>query len=396
MRDRWERVKDLFEAALEHSGDGRAAFLDEECKDDGALRSEVESLLVEYEQAGSFLHEPAGGLPDTLNLPGGLVGSSSTISVRAARRQSEVHQALCGRTISHYQIHEQIGHGGMGSVYRAVDLKSGCEVALKVLTAGPAADRTAVQRFRREGRIASALIHPNICTVFDIDEVGGTAFIVMELLRGQTLQQSIFAHPSTGTAILDNTPLIAMDTGEGRAFDTPTLLRISLEVLEALSAAHAMDVVHRDIKPANIFLTREGSVKILDFGLAKFIRTALSASTQDQTEITKIGTTLGTIMYMPPEQIRGEEVDARADLFSLGAVMFEMATGRRAFEGRFSAQILNSIINHNLPPVHEIRPELPARLSTVIGKAVEKNRERRYRSAKEMAKDVARLVARGS
>lgn len=392
MADRWERVKALFEGALERRGIERDLFLARECEGDGATRTEVQSLLNEYEQAGDFLDQPVvGELVHTLHFAASNSNRSSFVSALEKLRNEEREPALCGRTLSHYIIHEQIGRGGMGSVYRATDLNTGREVALKVLTAGSTADWTTVQRFQREGRIASALIHPNICSVYEIAEAGDTAFIAMELLRGQTLQQSIFAAPASGTAILDNTPLVAMDTGNGRAFDTKTLLRISLDVLEALDAAHAKDVVHRDIKPANIFLTRVGTVKILDFGLAKFLRTSQAPSEDTEAQITMVGTAIGTLMYMPPEQIRGETVDPRADIFAFGAVMFEMSTGRRAFEGKFSGQILDSIMNRGLPPVHHLRPELPRQLSKVIGKAVEKDRDRRYRSAREMARDVAAI-----
>jgi len=392
MADRWERVKALFEGALERSGTERDLFLARECEDDDATRAEVQSLLGEYDQAGSFLDQPVvGELVHTLHFAKSHSNRSSFGAALEKLRNEEREPTLCGRTLSHYTIHEQIGRGGMGSVYRATDLNMNHEVALKVLTAGSTADWTTVQRFQREGRIASTLIHPNICSVYEIDEAQETAFIAMELLRGQTLQQSIFAAPASGTAILDNTPLIAMDTGNGRAFDTKTLLRISLDVLEALDAAHAKDIVHRDIKPANIFLTREGTVKILDFGLAKLIRATPAPSEETEAQITMVGTAIGTLMYMPPEQIRGEAVDPRADIFAFGAVMFEMATGRRAFEGKFSGQILDSIMNRGLPPVHHLRPELPRQLSKVIGKAAERDRDRRYRSAREMAREVSAI-----
>ncbi len=392
MADRWERVKALFEEALERQGIERKLFLARECEGDNAIRAEVESLLAEHEQAGSFLDQPVGDLMRTVHFSAPNSSRASFLSALEKIRAEEREATLCDGTLSHYTIHEQIGRGGMGSVYRATDLKTGREVALKVLTAGSTADWASVQRFQREGRIASSLIHPNICSVYEIDEAGDTAFIAMELLRGQTLQQSIFAAPATGTAILDNTPLVARDTGNGRAFDTKTLQRISLNVLEALDAAHAKDIVHRDIKPANIFLTREGTVKILDFGLAKFIHAAPAPSEETEAQITKIGTAIGTLMYMPPEQIRGEAVDPRADIFAFGAVMFEMATGRRAFEGKFSGQILDSIMNRGLPPVHHLRPELPRRLSKIIAKAVERERDYRYRSARDMARDVAAIA----
>jgi serine/threonine protein kinase len=292
---------------------------------------------------------------------------------------------LCGAVLGHFRVHEQIGRGGMGSVYRADDLHRGREVALKVLSAGVNAERTAIERFRRECRVASSLIHPNICAVYEVGEAGGLPFIAMELLQGQTIHQSIFRQPATGTNILDDTPFLAEDTGGGRAFDMPALFRISREVLLGLEAAHAREIVHRDIKPANIFLTRQGAVKILDFGLAKKFVSPHAPSALWQTDgITKAGSALGTLTYMSPEQIRGERLDSRTDLFSLGAVMFEMATGRRAFEGRFLGQVLDAIINGRLPAVHDVRAGAPDWLSAFIFKAVEPDRERRYQSARDM------------
>jgi serine/threonine protein kinase len=376
--DRWERVKELFEAALERPSDQRARFLKRECGADEAMRSEVVSLLAEYDSAGSFMDKPP---------------AFSTVQTAPAQtEQQEREAALCGQTLSHYRIHEQIGSGGMGSVYRADDLTAEREVALKFLRSRAEAEENALARFQREAVIASSLNHPNICKVYDIDEAGDTAFISMELLRGQTLHHSLFRQPSEGTAILDNTPYKAKKTEQGRAFDAATLLQISAEVLEGLEVAHTKNIVHRDIKPANIYLTRDGQVKILDFGLAKFVRPARSASPWQTAGITKAGIKIGTLTYMSPEQIRGEPLDARTDLFSFGLVMFEMATGRRAFPSPFMVQVFDAIMTRSVPAVHEIRPELPPRLSSIISKATARDSKQRYRSAKEMRQAVEQLA----
>lgn len=388
MPDHWERVKQVFEAALERPAPERDAFIAGECAGDAQLRGEVESLLKEYDRLGSFLEQPAAAeAPETL-----------LFFPKDAKRSAEPVEAaepvFLGQVISHYRVHERIGSGGMGSVYRAEDLNSGVEVALKFLTAGANADRNALERFRREARITASLRHPNICAFYEIDEAGGIPFIAMELLHGQTIHQSIFRRPATGTGILDDTPFVPAPAGEGRAFDPATVLRISLAVLDGLDAAHALDIVHRDIKPANIFLTRDGQVKILDFGLAKKLIKAVSAAAMHTEGLTKTGTALGTLTYMSPEQIRGERVDARTDLFSFGAVMFEMATGRRAFEGKYLGQVLDSIMMGDLPLAHEVRPNFPASLSVVIRKAMERERDQRYGSAAEMRRALGGAVAR--
>ncbi len=371
MPDRWERVKELFEAAQERPAWQRASFLARVCAGDDEMRAEVQSLLQEYDRAGSFLDRPSP--PVTIT---GLGFEPRELS-------------LCGRMIANYRIHEQIGKGGMGAVYRAEETGSGREVALKFL-AQANADGVAVERFRREARIAASLVHPNICAFYGLGEAEGNAYIAMELLRGQTLHESIFRKPAEGTALLDVIPFRPVETETGRAFEFPTLRRIALEALEGLAAAHAKNIAHRDIKPANIFVTREGRVKILDFGLAKLVKAALSPEIGSNTDgLTLAGTTLGTLTYMSPEQIRGEKVDARTDIFSFGAVLFEMATGRRTFEGRYIGQALDSIMKRTPPAVEDLRPEMPRELSRVIFRALEKNRERRFQTAREMAEAIA-------
>jgi eukaryotic-like serine/threonine-protein kinase len=282
---------------------------------------------------------------------------------------------MLGETISHYRVLEKLGGGGMGVVYKAEDTRLGRFVALKFLPDEIGRQLPVLDRFRREARAASALNHPNICTIYDVGEENGRAFLAMEYLEGQTLKHRI----------------------DGKPLPIDFVLDLGIQIADALDAAHAKGIVHRDIKPANIFITKTRQVKLLDFGLAKIdARRDLDATSDGETlkDLTSPGSALGTISYMSPEQARGEELDGRTDLFSLGASLYETTTGKQAFDGNTSAVIFESILNRNPTPPHELNPNLPQDFERILDRSLEKDRDLRYQSAAEMRAEMKILKRR--
>lgn len=346
--ERWRQIDDLLGAALDLEHGERARFLAERCGDDDELKREVETLLAAHERASVFIETPA-------------------MSVAARGVAADTARAGAAREIGPYRILSLLGAGGMGEVYLAADSRLGRRVALKFLSLPFVVDPDRVRRFETEARAASALNHPNILTVFDIGQADGTHYIVTEYVEGETLRARLDA---------GRLPLL-----EG--------VRVAAQVAEALAAAHAAGITHRDIKPDNIVLRRDGYVKVLDFGLAKLSEAAGADSTEYALR-TPPGIILGTIKYMSPEQVLGVEVDGRTDLWSLGAVLYEMVTGAAPFEGR-KGEVLDAILHHSPAPVADSGADVPPLLDAVIGRALEKDPELRYQTASDLCADLRRL-----
>ena len=346
--DRWRKMEEIYHAALEREASERPAFLQQACAGDEELRGKVEALLARDQQAENFLQSPVLEMAakawaqdqPTASLPG-------------------EPERLVGQTVSHYRVLGKLGGGGMGVVYKAEDTRLGRQVALKFLPEEMAQDKQALERFKREARSASALNHPNICTIHDIDEHQGRLFMVMELLQGQTLADRI----------------------SGKPLPTEFVLTLSIQIADALACAHAAGITHRDLKPANVMVSAEERVKVLDFGLAKLTEIDTSDGETAATGLTHVGVVLGTPAYVSPEQVQGRKVDSRTDIFSFGAMLYEMVTGRRAFQSGSTPETLTMVLREE---PKAMPASVPPDLAKVILLCLKKDRERRFQHMSDL------------
>jgi serine/threonine protein kinase/tetratricopeptide (TPR) repeat protein len=402
--ERWNQVEELYHSALEQDETRREEFLQKACAGDPELLQEVESLLAYEKHSDNFMESPA---------------MEVAAKALANGEIRPLHEPVAGQTVSHYRILAKLGEGGMGVVYRAEDVRLGRAVAVKFLPQRLAKDQQALERFQREARAASALNHPHICTIHDIGTHEGQPFIVMELLRGHTLKELIQAGAGADVPASRSAP-----------FSTDRLSELAIQITNALDAAHSNGIIHRDVKPANIFITESGQAKLLDFGLAKLTPGGSTGMRVSHAEgpgsrhqgtaqgptgdargdsggtpmlprpltppvashsFTESGITMGTVSYMSPEQARDEELDGRTDLFSFGAVLYEMATGRQAFPGASTIAVLSALLSRRPVAPSDLNPNVPPELERIISKALEKDRDMRYQSAAELRADLKRL-----
>src|SRR2546421_5754636 len=349
----YQRIQALLQSAMEHDSEERVSFLNEACAGDELLRRQVESLLVSYEQAGSFLESSAAQV--------------------GAPLVNDAHAKLAaGDAMGPYRILSQIGSGGMGDVYLAQDTRLGRKIALKLLSVSFTNDAERVRRFRQEAAAASALNHPNILTIHDVGQTSSAHFIATEFIEGETLRERLTRSKIPLTEALD----------------------IAMQIASALSAAQAAGIVHRDIKPENIMIRRDGYVKVLDFGIAKLTEQTLPTEDTDPEGVTKIllntcpGMIVGTVAYMSPEQARGIAVDARTDIWSLGVVLYEILTGHKPFEGRTMSDVIVSVLEKEPPPLAQYLQPVPDDLQRILKKALHKETDERYQTLDELLIDL--------
>jgi serine/threonine protein kinase len=351
--ERWRQIEQLYHAALELRLGEREAFLDEACAGDDELRREVLSLIAAHNRAETFISTP----PDDV------------VAALVAEQQSG---SMSGRTLGHYRLDSLLGAGGMGEVWRARDLRLDRDVAVKILPEHLADNPEALRRFEREAKAVAALSHPNILSIFDFGVEQGLSYAVMELLEGGTLRERL----------------------NRSGMDWREALEIGIAIAEGLAAAHTRGVIHRDLKPENIFLTSDGQVKILDFGLAMMKR-AVSPDAETLTlsfsQTTRPGLVMGTIGYMSPEQVRGEPVEGQSDIFSLGCVLYEAIGGQRPFAHNTVAEVIAAVLKEEPPPLHSRATEVPAEMNRVVSKALRKDRDERYQTAGELLCDLKSL-----
>ena len=346
--ERWRQIEQIFHSALEVEESRRAAFLEQACAGGEDLRREVESLLAHHEETGSFIESPALEMAAQALAP----------STRASSESGDSAAGLVGKTLSHYRVLEKLGQGGMGVVYKAHDTHLDRPVALKVLRPEVVADRERKRRFVQEAKTASALNHPNILHIYDIDKSDSIDFIAMEYVPGKTLER-----------LVGRKGLKLNDT-----------LKYAAQMADALAAAHAAGIIHRDLKPGNVMVTERGLVKVLDFGLAKLAEPATSELASTATTLepqTQEGAIVGTVAYMSPEQAQGKKVDTRSDIFSFGSVLYEMIIGQRAFQGETKLSTLSAILDKEPTSVSAMVPKTPPELERLTARCVRKDAERR-------------------
>ncbi|RPJ86154.1 MAG: serine/threonine protein kinase, partial [Acidobacteria bacterium] len=350
--DRWGQIKQIYHSALELEPGRREEFLREACAGDTSLLKEVTSLLAQDRSPDGILQRPALEV------------------VAQESGEGKEHKALlAGRTLLHYRIEEKIGQGGMGEVYRARDTSLDRTVALKILPAAFVSDQDRMRRFEREAKAASALSHQNVATIFGVGQAEGVHFIAMEYVSGETLGEY----------------------SRNRKLEPGQIFDIAIQMADTLEEAQAKGVIHRDLKPANVMVTARGQVKVLDFGLAKLARPAGEPGETSPSSLTESGLVIGTVAYMSPEQVLGRRLDHHTDIFSLGTILYELATGHSPFAGRTTTEMMDRILHAEPEPIARFNPRVPPEFERIVRKCLEKDSERRYQSARELQIDLQNL-----